>query len=177
MPHNFSFVIPGVLAGMERPGAFERLRDDLEFLHTDRIRAIVSLTERPLEKAFLEEFGFRYLHLPVADFTPPSVEQIDRFMEFQRAAEAEGLATVVHCGAGLGRTGTMLACALVARGKSPDVAIDHVRMTRPYSIETVEQEECVRHYGQVLAERAKGNVLRSPDNSGNRNDPKPSEDN
>jgi atypical dual specificity phosphatase len=153
MPNNFSFVIDGVLAGMERPGTFAKLREDLEFLKTKRINAIISLTETPLEKAFIEEFGFRYLHMPIADFTPPTCEQVEKFLSFQRRAEGDGLATVVHCGAGLGRTGTMLACALVARGMPAEAAIDHVRTLRPYSIETIEQEDCVRHYAEVLAKR------------------------
>jgi len=154
MPNNFSFVIEGVLAGMERPGTFARLRDDLEFLKLHKIHSIVSLTEHPLERAFIDEFGFRYLHLPVADFTPPSIEQIEKFLSFQRRSEADTLATVVHCGAGLGRTGTMLACVLVSRGVPPEAAIDHVRTQRPYSIETVEQEDSIRHYAEVLAKRA-----------------------
>ena len=177
MPHNFSFIIPGVLAGMERPGTFCKLREDLEFLKSKRISAIISLTEGTLERAFIEEFGFRYLHLPVADFTPPSVAQIDQFLEFQRRAEADGLAAVVHCGAGLGRTGTMLACALVARGTPAEAAIDRVRTQRPYSIETVEQEDCVRRYAEVVAKRARGGIIRNSDDLGNKNEPKIDENN
>jgi atypical dual specificity phosphatase len=159
MPHNFSFIIDRILAGMERPGTFATLREDLEFLKMNHISAIVSLTETALERAFIEEFGFRYLHLPVADFTPPAREQIEDFLEFLRKAETEGLATVVHCGAGLGRTGTLLACALVSRGIPPEAAIDKVRTERPYSIETFEQENCVRQYADVLAKRrASGNL-------------------
>jgi len=163
MPHNFSFVIDRVLAGMERPGTFGKLRDDLEYLKMNRISAIVSLTDTPLEKAFVEEFGFRYLHLPVADFTPPSCEQIDQFLRFQRKAEADGLASVVHCGAGLGRTGTMLACALVSRGMSAEAAIDKVRTLRPYSIETLEQENCIRDYADVVAKRRSNDIIKPPD--------------
>ena len=158
MPNNFSFVITGVLAGMERPGTFARLREDLEYLKNHNINAIVSLTETCLEKAFIEEFGFRYLHLPVADFTPPSIQQIEKFLNFQKQAEKDGLATVVHCGAGLGRTGTMLACALVARGMPAEAAIDSVRTMRPYSIETVEQEESIRHFAEFLA-KSRGSII------------------
>ena len=116
MPHNFSFIVQGKLAGMERPGSYGKLRDDLEFLKMNGVHAIVSLTETPLEKAFVEEFGFKYLHLPIPDFTPPSGEQIEKFLSFYMRMESEGHGTLVHCGAGLGRTGTMLACALVERG-------------------------------------------------------------
>ena len=65
MPHNFTFIIAGVLAGMERPGTFNKLREDFEFLLSNHVGALVSRTETALEKSLLEEFGFRYLHLPV----------------------------------------------------------------------------------------------------------------
>ena len=159
MPANFSFVIDNVLAGMERPGTFARLREDLEFLKDQKIGAIVSLTETPLERAFVEEFGFRYLHLPIADFTAPSLEQIDAFVDFLKKAEAGKLATMVHCGAGMGRTGTMLACALVARGQSADAAVERVRELRPFSIETTDQEECIADYADIVARRRSDDIM------------------
>jgi len=155
MPNNFSFILQGRLAGMERPGSYGKLRDDLEFLKIQNIHAIVSLTETPLEKAFIEEFGFRYLHLPIPDFTPPSNEQIERFLSFYQGVEKDGCATLVHCGAGMGRTGTMLACVLVAKGTAPEAAIDKVRTERPYSIETEEQEDAIRAFAALLAKRRK----------------------
>jgi atypical dual specificity phosphatase len=164
MPHNFSFVIEGILAGMECPGTFGKLRSDLEFFQSQNIRAIVSLTEAPLDQVYIEEFGFRYLHLPVTDFTAPTLDQVRQFQEFLRAAEAEGRAVVVHCGAGLGRTGTMLACALVGRGMSAQEALDRVRTLRPYSIETVEQEDCVRRFAEVLTKPPeRGNINMAED--------------
>ncbi len=50
----------------------------------------------------------------------------------------------VHCGKGMGRTGTMLACYLVAKeGYKADNAIMETRQRRIYSIETEEQEQAV----------------------------------
>lgn len=153
MPNNFCFVVDSVLAGMERPGTFVPLRNDLEFLRSRGIGAIVSLTARPLPRKLLREFNLLGLHLPVADFAPPAREQVDRFAAFLQALETKRIPVVVHCGAGLGRTGTMLACALIFRGLSPQHAVDKVRALRPYSIETREQEEFVREYAEVLRRR------------------------
>src|SRR6185503_14933132 len=89
MPNNFCFVIEGVLAGMERPGTHASLREDLAFLKKSGVGAIVSLTESALDPVPIREFGFRYLHLPVADFTPPTLEQIMGFIEFQQRAETD----------------------------------------------------------------------------------------
>jgi atypical dual specificity phosphatase len=143
MPSNFTVVIDGVLAGMARPGSNAPLVKDLEFLKEKGIGAVCSLTLQPLDPVLIEEFGLRYLHLPVPDFAPPSLEQVWRFEAFQRQAEADGLATLVHCGAGHGRTGTMLACALVSRGRRAVEAIGELRDLYPGYIETPEQEALV----------------------------------
>lgn len=50
----------------------------------------------------------------------------------------------VHCRAGYGRTGTMLACYLVAvEGYSAADAITETRRRRSWSIETEQQEQAV----------------------------------
>lgn len=150
MPSNFCFVIEGLLAGMERPGTHAPLREDLAFLKERLVGAIVSLTEVPLDRALVEEFGFVYHHLPVDDFCPPSLAQIEEFAKVLDEAQARGTPLVVHCGAGRGRTGTVLACALVRRGAQAEDAIVRLRQVRPYSIETPEQEDLVRAYARHL---------------------------
>jgi len=150
MPRNFGFVLDGVLAGMERPGTHASLREDLEFLWQQGIRALVSLTEGPLDQALLAEFGFRCLHLPVADFGTPELTQIETFVAFQKQAESDGLPVAVHCGAGHGRTGTLLACALVQRGLTAAAALARLRALRPLSIETDEQEDLVRAFEEYV---------------------------
>jgi len=51
---------------------------------------------------------------------------------------------VVHCMGGLGRTGTVAACALVQRGWRPDQAIAEVRRARdPRAVENEVQERFV----------------------------------
>ena len=67
-----------------------------------------------------------------------------------REAVNAGQAVAVHCGAGLGRTGTLVACYLVAGGLSAEEAIAKVRRLRPGSIETLEQEAAVRTFEESL---------------------------
>ena len=92
---------------------------------------------------------FETLHLPVADMTPPDVEQVERFVAFVDRVTARGQAVGVHCLAGLGRTGTMVACYLVSRGMSAEQAIERVRQRRPGSIQTELQELAVRRWERV----------------------------
>ncbi|HCA46062.1 MAG TPA: protein-tyrosine-phosphatase, partial [Armatimonadetes bacterium] len=55
----------------------------------------------------------------------------------------------VHCMAGLGRTGTMIACYLVSQGMPAEEAIAEVRRARPGSIQTEQQEQAVRRWQMV----------------------------
>ncbi|NOZ20493.1 MAG: hypothetical protein GXP25_05320 [Planctomycetes bacterium] len=145
MPHNFSWLIEGEIAGMARP---VDLRKDLEFLQDEGIGGIVSFTESPLQQALIDEFGIEYRHIPVPDYTAPSTEQIEQFVNFVRQMARKKKAVVSHCFAGKGRTGTMLACYLVAKGRSAKDAIAEVRRLRPGAIETSSQEDAIERYAQ-----------------------------
>jgi len=152
---NFSFVVPGILAGMARPGLSDSLAEDLAFLKTEGIGSILSLSEESLEEPSVRESGMAYLHVPVVDFTAPTIEQVERCMEFiDELAYKQRRPVAIHCGAGCGRTGTMLACHLVKTGRAAEEAIEYTRSIRPCSIETDSQRELVYHYEEYLAKSA-----------------------
>ena len=65
---------------------------------------------------------------------------------WQNAAQNFGVA--VHCTAGFGRTGTILACWFVHQGHPSQAAIAKVRDLRPGSVETNEQEDAVLEFGR-----------------------------
>jgi len=149
MPDNFSFVVPGRLAGMARPGraSGDALRD-LAALPALGVGAVACLAETAPDPIAMSAAGLAFVHIPVPDFTAPTPAQIDRFVKFVREQNARGLAVAAHCAAGVGRTGTMLACALVAGGESAESALAKVREMRPGSVETSEQEAAVRAYAR-----------------------------
>lgn len=63
----------------------------------------------------LAALGIRWVHLPIRDGQIPSDEQVRRFLG--AVDGSEGI-TLVHCGAGVGRTGAMVAAYRVATGES-----------------------------------------------------------
>jgi protein-tyrosine phosphatase len=84
---------------------------------------------------------------------PASVDDMDRILSEIDDARRMGRVAVA-CMGGVGRTGTVVACALVRRGLSPAAAIRRVRELRhPTAVETVEQERFVDAYARSSATR------------------------
>ena len=128
--------------------AYPRRKAALDALARSGVQVVVNLHERAHGPARLDPYGIAEVHLPVRDFTAPTPEQlVQGVAEIERSLR-DGKVVAVHCGGGLGRTGTLLACYLVSRGMTTVDAIAEVRRLRPGSIETREQVNAVLAFGQ-----------------------------
>jgi atypical dual specificity phosphatase len=143
---GFSWVIGGQVAGMPRPGAARPLDQDLQFLRSQGIEVLVSLTEQPLDGEALRRHGIEAVHIPVPDYHAPTQAQLDQYVNAVQSSVTASHQVGTHCAGGMGRTGTFLAALFVSRGMEGDAAIAEVRRLRPGSIETEEQEKAVREF-------------------------------
>ena len=120
-------------------GPLNAFRDDLPLLVQAGIGAIVSLLNIPGDAAVYSSAGFGYHLMPIPDGAAPGIEQFIGFLRFVREQRALDRVIAVHCAAGLGRTGTVLAGYLIAKGASARSAVARIRAARPGAIETSEQ--------------------------------------
>jgi atypical dual specificity phosphatase len=149
-PSAFSWIDKPLLAAMARPTD----PDELIWLRQQGIQLLLTLTEDRLRRDWVEEAGLLVFHVPMIDMEAPSLEQLDQCVSAIRRANERQMGVAVHCGAGLGRTGVVLAAYLVDKGMTAENAISRARRLRPGSIETEEQaeviEEFARHRGKAL---------------------------
>ena len=129
--------------------AYPRRPAGLAALADQGVTLLVNLHERAHRPDRLAAHGLTEVHLPVKDFTAPSPEQLARGVAAMTAAVAAGQSVAVHCGGGLGRTGTLLACYLVRQGVDPEEAIRRIRSVRPGSVETAAQVAAVRAFHRL----------------------------
>jgi atypical dual specificity phosphatase len=80
--------------------------------------------------------GFEFLCLPVADGGAPTFEQAREFVRFVTQQRAKRQPVAVHCEAGLGRTGTLIACYLISEGDDAASAIQKVCNVERVAIES-----------------------------------------
>ena len=99
-----------------------------------------------------------YRRLTIPDMGVPPRARMTEILDAIDAACAAGHTVYVHCWGGVGRTGTVVGCHLVRRGRSGEDALSHVsslfatmssakrRRHREGSPQTDEQREFVREW-------------------------------
>jgi protein tyrosine phosphatase (PTP) superfamily phosphohydrolase (DUF442 family) len=102
-------------------GAAPSSADGYRSLAAAGVTTIVDLRAEPtlgIDAAALTAEGLRYVPLPISDGQTPTPTQIAHFLQVVK--ESPGT-VFLHCGAGVGRTGSMAAAYLVATGQASGI--------------------------------------------------------
>jgi protein-tyrosine phosphatase len=140
------------------PGRRDRARDaasDIARLSAERVTDVLCLLPDgelaaygvPDLLARYRMAGLGVRQAPIADQSVPTLAEAKAIVAWLQLRLAAGGRVVIHCAAGLGRSGTIAACLLRAEGILADDAIARVRHARgPRAVETEEQAAFVRAF-------------------------------
>ena len=144
-PDNFSWIIEEKLAGSAIPTS----KEEIDWIKQEGVKSIVTIREEPLEDEWIKDVN--YLHVNSNDMGVPEFNDLVFAIDFMHRRIEENKPVMVHCLAGLGRTGTLLACYLIKyENMSADDAVQKVREERPGSIQSYPQEEIIFRFSKSL---------------------------
>ena len=121
--------------------------EDLIALKARGIKSVINLREEAAESEFFSrQCGMNYLHIGVVDWSLPSIEQVATFIQF--LADEANRPALIHCAAGVGRTGTFVACYRIAQGMAAEDALRISNSESPLQGVTMNtlQQDFVRNY-------------------------------
>lgn len=161
-PSGFRWLIPGQLGGAPRPGIIHDIRYDLDALREVGITRLISLAEEPIQPALAAAFGITWTMDAMPDMYPPTPSQAIRLCHHIDALIETGDVVTVHCHAGLGRTGTVLAAYRLWTGRgsySAAQALEYVRRIEGRWVQSPAQVEFLETFALVVADMGEINAL------------------
>ncbi|WP_083490655.1 ATP-binding cassette domain-containing protein [Stenotrophomonas humi] len=153
-PNGFHWLQPGRLAGCPMPGVVFAPDHDLALLRGMGVTVLVNLTETAMSSELLARHGLRSYHLGIPDRGAPPLLWAKLLLAKIDVMLREGDVVAVHCLAGLGRTGMVLAAWLIREGLSAEEALRRLRTIEPGFVQSQEQETLLHALEENLLIRA-----------------------
>jgi cell division cycle 14 len=135
---DLTWIVPRQLVAMAgpTPGVYD-LEEYGEYCKANNIGVVVRLNKTSYSPRELEQLGnLKHIDLLMADGGTPTDAQVTQFINLCiETIDTQHKAIAVHCRAGLGRTGTMIACWLMWKHKvTATETVAFLRTMRPGSL-------------------------------------------
>ncbi|KAK6733266.1 hypothetical protein RB195_017175 [Necator americanus] len=147
---DMNWIIPGKILSFCGPHNESRIEDGypyhspetyFDYFRATNITTIVRLNMRMYDAKKFTDAGFEHVDLFFIDGSTPSEEIVEKFISVVDKAKG---AVAVHCKAGLGRTGTLIACWMMKEfGLNAAECMAWLRICRPGSVIGPQQEYLV----------------------------------
>ncbi|XP_013154480.1 dual specificity protein phosphatase CDC14A isoform X3 [Falco peregrinus] len=138
---DFNWIVPGKFLAFSGPHPKSKLENGyplhapeayFPYFKKHNVTSVIRLNKKIYDAKRFTDAGFEHYDLFFIDGSTPSDSIVQRFLNICENAEG---AIAVHCKAGLGRTGTLIACYIMKHYKFTHAeAIAWIRICRPGSI-------------------------------------------
>lgn len=156
--HWIEIPVVGRLAIMARPRADDWLEAEVAEWKAAGLDVVVSLLERgevselglQREPELCQASGIEFISFPIPDRGVPEVREALQIASSTAAGIAEGRSIAVHCRAGIGRSSTIAACALICLGIDAGEALALIKDARGLTVpDTEEQRDWIMAFGRA----------------------------
>jgi cell division cycle 14 len=150
---DLNWIIPNKICALSAPNGSDATQHALKVFKLGKVRHLIKLNDDAhYDEGFFRKQGVDVHNFYFPDGSAPDLPLVERFLNLT-SLNGDGFA--VHCKAGLGRTGTLIACYILnkhgsAFGNDAKAVLGWLRICRPGSVIGLQQKWLVDNTDKII---------------------------